>query len=182
MVQAENQRNKEGSQAAPIAVQVQGGRVWVTLDDGRVIGAPLEWYMPLANATPEELGNYELFDDSINWPDLDEDLSVASMLAGLRPKYPWTHEAWRARANALRELRARYGDHATILTPIDMTDPLDASVTVREIAEDYSLSTDAVYQAIRRKRLPAQRSGATWLIRRRDAEALWGPAQAAPNA
>jgi excisionase family DNA binding protein len=55
-----------------------------------------------------------------------------------------------------------------------MADPLDATVTVREIAQDYGLSTDAVYQAIRRKRLPAQRSGATWLIRRRDAEALWG--------
>ncbi len=55
-----------------------------------------------------------------------------------------------------------------------MTDPLDASVTVREIAQDYGLSTDAVYQAIRRERLPARRSGATWLINRRDAEALWG--------
>jgi excisionase family DNA binding protein len=157
-----------------IAVTIGGGRLWVELEDGRVIGTPLEWYMPLANATPEELGNYELLDDTIHWPDLDEDLSVPAMLAGVRPRYPWSVEEWRARVESIRALDARYGSEATILLPIDMTDPLDARVTVREIAEDYSLSTDAVYKAIERKTLPARKSGATWLIRRRDAEDLWG--------
>ena len=159
-----------------IAVAIRGGRLWVELEDGRVIGTPLDWYMPLANATPEELNNYELLDDVIHWPDLDEDLSVQAMLAGIRPRYPWSVEEWRARADAIRELDDRYGSEATILLPIDMTDPLDARVTVREIAEDYNLSTDAVYKAIERERLPAERSGATWLIRRRDADALWGSA------
>jgi excisionase family DNA binding protein len=168
---------EERSEAAPVAVQIHGGRLWVTLDDGRIIGAPLEWYMPLASATPQELAHYELLDDSIHWPDLDEDISIASILAGIRPRYPWTVDQWRARVEALRDLQARYGPDATVFTPIEMTDSLDASVTVREIAEDYGLSTDAVYKAIERKRLPAQRSGATWLIRRRDAEALWGPAR-----
>lgn len=166
----------EQENGTPIAVEVGGGRLWVELEDGRVIGTPLEWYMPLANATPEQLANYELLDDTIHWPDLDEDLSIAAMVAGVRPRYPWSVDEWRARLNSLRALNERYGMDATMLLPIHMTDPLDASVTVREIAQDYGLSTDAVYQAIRRKRLPAQRSGATWLIRRRDAEAVWGPA------
>lgn len=174
MTQEKDRRGEEESEAVPIAVEVHGGRLWVTLDDGRVIGTPLDWYLTLANATATELSNYELFDETIHWPDLDEDLSIHAMLAGKRPRYPWTVNQWRARVEALRELQARYGPDATVFTPIDMTHPLDASVTVREIAEDYGLSTDAVYQAIRRKRLPAQRSGATWLIRRRDAEAVWG--------
>jgi excisionase family DNA binding protein len=159
------------------AIEIGGGRLWVELEDGRVIGTPLGWYMPLANATPEQLSNYELLDDVIHWPELDEDLSVPAMLAGVRPRYPWSAEEWRARVESIHALTKRYGSDATILLPINMTDPLDASVTVREIADDYGLSTDAVYQAIRRERLPAQRSGATWLIRRRDAEALWGSAR-----
>src|SRR5574341_1954422 len=163
----------------PIAVEITGGRLWVELEDGRVIGAPLDWYMPLANATPAQLSNHELLDDVIHWPDLDEDLSVSAMLAGVRPRYPWSVDQWRARVESIHALTGRYGPDATILFPIHMTDPLDAHVTVREIAQDYGLSTDAVYQAIRRKRLPAQRSGATWLIRRRDAESLWGPAHSA---
>jgi excisionase family DNA binding protein len=159
-----------------VAVVIGGGRLWVELEDGRVIGTPLDWYMPLANATPEELNNYELLDDIIHWPDLDEDLSVGAMLAGIRPEYPWPVEEWRARVDSIRALDERYGSEAAVFLPIHMTDPLDARVTVREIAEDYGLSTDAVYKAIERERLPAQRSGATWLIRRRDAEALWGAA------
>ncbi len=158
----------------PVAVNTGGGRLWVELADGRVIGTPLEWYMPLINATPEQLSSYELLDESIYWPDLDEDLSIKGMLDGVRPHYPWTVEQWQARTASLRMLTEHYDSDATILLPIDMSDPLDASVTVKEIAQDYGLSTDAVYQAIRRERLPARRSGATWLINRRDAETLWG--------
>jgi excisionase family DNA binding protein len=161
-------------EARPVAVKVRDAKLWVTLEDERVIATPLEWYLTLHNATPEELSRYELLDDSIYWPDLDEDLSIAAMLAGVRPRYPWTVEQWRARVKALRALHERFGSDATILTPSAMADPLDAIVTVREIAHEYGLSTDAIYQAIRRKRLPAQRSGATWLIRLRDADALWG--------
>jgi excisionase family DNA binding protein len=160
--------------ARPIGVTVNMGRLWVELEDGRLIATPLDWYMSLVNATPEELSNTILLRDSIHWPDLDEDLSIGGMLMGVRPHYPWTAEEWRARADSIKSLIDHYGDEATMRFPIQMTDPLDASVTVKEIAGDYGLSTDAVYQAIRRKRLPAERSGATWLIRRRDAESLWG--------
>ena len=54
------------------------------LDDGRVISAPLTWYPRLVHATQEERDNWEIFGDGrfFHWPDLDEDLSLESMLAG----------------------------------------------------------------------------------------------------
>jgi excisionase family DNA binding protein len=61
----------------------------------------------------------------------------------------------------------------------DLPNPLNEGLlmlvmTPQEIAEQYPISVDAVYQAIRRERLPARQSGKTWLILRRDAERLWG--------
>jgi excisionase family DNA binding protein len=47
-------------------------------------------------------------------------------------------------------------------------------MTPQEVAQEYPISVEAVYQAIRRKRLAARQSGKTWLLRRRDAEQLWG--------
>lgn len=36
-------------------------------------------------ATPEQRANVELSLSGIYWPDLDEDLSIAGMLRGVRP-------------------------------------------------------------------------------------------------
>ncbi len=47
-------------------------------------------------------------------------------------------------------------------------------MTPQEIAEEFPITDQAVYQAIRRGKLRARKSGATWLILRRDAESLWG--------
>lgn len=47
-------------------------------------------------------------------------------------------------------------------------------MTPKEVAEEYDISETTVYQSIRRERLPARKSGSTWLILSRDAEALWG--------
>jgi hypothetical protein len=46
--------------------------------------------------------------------------------------------------------------------------------STQEIAQEYPITADAVYQAIRSKRLAARQSGKTWLVLRRDAERLWG--------
>jgi hypothetical protein len=56
----------------------------VNLVDGRTISAPLIWFPRLSGASPEILKNWELLGDGdgIHWPDLDEDLSVAGLLAG----------------------------------------------------------------------------------------------------
>ena len=56
----------------------------VDLVDGRSISAPLVWFPKLSQATPQQLANWELLGDGegIHWPQLDEDISVAGLLAG----------------------------------------------------------------------------------------------------
>lgn len=58
----------------------------VDLVDGRTIIVPLVWYPRLWNGTAEERRHFEVFGDGtyIHWPDLDEDLTVAGLLAGRR--------------------------------------------------------------------------------------------------
>ena len=56
----------------------------VNLQDGRVISVPLAWFPRLARATPAERAGVELIGDGegLHWPAIDEDLSVAGLLAG----------------------------------------------------------------------------------------------------
>lgn len=56
----------------------------VHLMDGRVIGVPIAWFPRLLAATPKQRKKYEIDGGGIglHWPDLDEDLSVAGLLAG----------------------------------------------------------------------------------------------------
>ena len=58
----------------------------VDLADGRTITVPLAWFPRLENGTPAECANWRLIGnrEGIHWPDLDEDISVASLLAGRR--------------------------------------------------------------------------------------------------
>ncbi len=56
---------------------------------------------------------------------------------------------------------------------------LDAVMTVQEIADEFGIHRQTVYDAIERGYIPARRSGATWLVRRADAEARWGERAAA---
>jgi len=56
----------------------------VTLADGRKIVTPLDWYPVLKRATAKQRANFEIMPMGIYWPDIDEDLSIASMLKGRR--------------------------------------------------------------------------------------------------
>ncbi len=58
----------------------------VDLADGRTITVPLAWYPRLAHGTLAERSNWRLIGggSGIHWPDLDEDISVESLLAGRR--------------------------------------------------------------------------------------------------
>ena len=60
--------------------------VTVDLVDGRTIIVPLAWYPRLWHGTSQERNKFEIFGDGayIHWPDLDEDLTVAGLLAGRR--------------------------------------------------------------------------------------------------
>lgn len=67
------------------SVAVTEESLTVDLVDGRTIIVPLAWYPRLWHGTPEERTRFEIFGDGmyIHWPDLDEDLTVAGLLAGL---------------------------------------------------------------------------------------------------
>ena len=77
---------------SPIELRpAQGQNVTVTDDflavdlvDGRTVTVPLAWYPRLAHGSPAERSNWRLIGrgDGIHWPDLDEDISVESLLAG----------------------------------------------------------------------------------------------------
>jgi len=67
------------------SVAVTEESLTVDLMDGRTIIVPLAWYPRLWHGTPDERSRFEIFGDGmyIHWPDLDEDLTVAGLLAGL---------------------------------------------------------------------------------------------------
>lgn len=57
----------------------------VELVGGRTVTAPLIWFPRLSKASVELLQKWELLGDGegIHWPEIDEDLSVAGLLAGI---------------------------------------------------------------------------------------------------
>jgi hypothetical protein len=58
----------------------------VDLTDGRTITVPTAWFPRLAHGTEQERVNWRLIGkgEGIHWQDLDEDISVESLLAGRR--------------------------------------------------------------------------------------------------
>ena len=65
------------------SVRFDADSIWVELSDGRTIGAPLAWFPRLLHATPGERENVRLSSRGLHWDALDEDVSVAGLLAGL---------------------------------------------------------------------------------------------------
>jgi hypothetical protein len=67
-------------------VSVNDNSLTVELADGRTITVPLAWFPRLANGTARERANCRLIGNGsgVHWPDLDEDISVESLLAGRR--------------------------------------------------------------------------------------------------
>ena len=57
-------------------------QMWVELDDGRTIGVPLAWFPRLLHATPERRNAVEISPTGLHWKALDEDISIAGLLAG----------------------------------------------------------------------------------------------------
>jgi hypothetical protein len=56
--------------------------MWVELSDGRTLGVPLAWFPRLLRATPEQREACRLSSRGLHWSELDEDISVAGLLAG----------------------------------------------------------------------------------------------------
>lgn len=65
-------------------VRVSDAMLHVTLEDGRELAVPVEWYPRLRDATAAQRRNWRLIGrgEGIHWPDIDEDISVLGLLKG----------------------------------------------------------------------------------------------------
>jgi len=65
-------------------VAVSDDALSVVLSDGRTVTAPIAWYPRLVHGTQPERQNWKFNGGGlgIHWHDLDEDISVANLLAG----------------------------------------------------------------------------------------------------
>src|SRR5947209_19678780 len=74
----------ETREALASHVEISEDTLSVELADGRTIAAPLAWYPRLAHGSAEERGSWRLLGGGrgIHWPALDEDVSIANLLAG----------------------------------------------------------------------------------------------------
>lgn len=57
--------------------------MWVDLSDGRTLGVPLAWFPRLLRGTPEQREQVRISSRGLHWESLDEDVSIAGLLAGL---------------------------------------------------------------------------------------------------
>lgn len=75
--------------------------MWVELSDGRVLGVPLAWFPRLLNATLSQRLAFEISRGGLHWGELDEDISIAGLLAGKCDQMKW------ARRRQLEARRSR---------------------------------------------------------------------------
>lgn len=65
-----------------INVAFSNSKMIVFLEDGRELSVPLEWFSKLRAATEKQLNNWRFIGNGqgIHWEEIDEDLSVESLL------------------------------------------------------------------------------------------------------
>ena len=66
----------------PTAVRFDDAQMWVELEDGRTLGIPLVWFPRLLHGSVKQREDFFLSPDGIHWDGLDEDISIAGLLAG----------------------------------------------------------------------------------------------------
>jgi hypothetical protein len=68
--------------ATAVDIRMMDDRLVVILADGRELAAPLAWFPRLLDASNDQRRNWRLIGGGhgIHWPDVDEDISVASLL------------------------------------------------------------------------------------------------------
>ena len=81
---AKAQRANVPTTALAKSVDFSEDMMHVLLTDGRRISIPLAWFPLLLKASPEQRTKYQIGSGgiSLHWPELDEDLSVAGLMAG----------------------------------------------------------------------------------------------------
>ena len=66
----------------PVEVRFDDASMWVELDDGRILGVPLAWFPRLLHSSKAARSQVELSPGGLHWEELDEDISIAGLLAG----------------------------------------------------------------------------------------------------
>ncbi|KGB21919.1 MULTISPECIES: DUF2442 domain-containing protein [Acetobacter] len=63
-------------------VRLDSDLLHIVMADGRELSVPLEWFPRLRDASPEQRAHWRFIGrgKGIHWPDVDEDISVASLL------------------------------------------------------------------------------------------------------
>lgn len=64
------------------AVRFDDDQMWVDLEDGRTLGVPLVWFPRLLHGSPSQRAKVSISPSGLHWDELDEDVSVAGLLAG----------------------------------------------------------------------------------------------------
>ncbi len=104
----------------PIFAIVEGDRLRVDLIDGRTIIVPVSFYPRLAHGTPEERNQIELDTIGLNFPVLNECISIAGMLAGGPSDEPEaSFNEWRRKREAGESVQA-----LELPLPDDWDDPI----------------------------------------------------------
>ena len=67
---------------SPDHVSFDDDTMWVALSDGRTLGVPLAWFPRLLRASKAEREAVTLSAMGLHWEALDEDISVAGLIAG----------------------------------------------------------------------------------------------------
>ena len=81
---AKSQRAYVPTTALAKSVNFDEDMMHVLLTDGRRISVPIIWFPALLRASADQRTKYEIGSGgtSLHWPELDEDLSVAGLMAG----------------------------------------------------------------------------------------------------
>ena len=81
---AKSQRAYVPTTALAKSVNFDEDMMHVLLTDGRCVSVPILWFPVLLRASADQRTKYEIGSGgtSLHWPELDEDLSVAGLLAG----------------------------------------------------------------------------------------------------
>lgn len=66
------------------AVRFDDAKMWVELDDGRTLGVPLAWFPRLLHGSPANREQVSISSSGLHWEELDEDISIAGLMAGYR--------------------------------------------------------------------------------------------------
>jgi hypothetical protein len=67
-------------------VTYDNSMVYLHLEDGRVIGNPLDWHPWLESASEAQRIDVEMYELSVYFPQLDEGLDVEAMMKGMPPR------------------------------------------------------------------------------------------------